>query len=136
MLVVNTHDIHEVGCLSDLPDGELQTFLWEWFDEKPYVVGHTSGSTGKPKEIYLSKEDLRASARITNRFFGIDRNSVLLLCLSVSYIAGKMMVVRALETGAELWVVPVWSPPLQEGELIAGRSVDLAAVVPMQIVVS
>lgn len=136
MLVVNTHDIHEVGCLSDLPDGELQTFLREWFDEKPYVVGHTSGSTGKPKEIYLSKEDMRASARITNRFFGIDRNSVLLLCLSVSYIAGKMMVVRALETGAELWVVPVCSHPLQEVEWIAGRSVDLAAVVPMQMVVS
>ena len=58
MLVVNTHDIHEVGCLSDLPDGELQTFLREWFDEKPYVVGHTSGSTGKPKEICLSKEDM------------------------------------------------------------------------------
>lgn len=136
MLVVKMEYIHGVDCLSDLPDGELKTFLREWFDEKTYVVGHTSGSTGKPKKIHLSKEDMRASARITNRFFGIDRGTVLLLCLSVSYIAGKMMVVRALEAGAELWVVTACSHPLQEVEWIVGRSVDLAAVVPMQVEVS
>lgn len=136
MLVVNTRNITGIDSLSDLPEGELYAFLQEWFDEKTYVEGHTSGSTGKPKEIHLNKEDMRASARMTNHFLGIDSNAVLLLCLSVSYIAGKMMVVRALEAGAELWVVPVSSHPLRDVEWRNGRSVDLAAMIPMQVEVS
>ena len=79
-------------CLEQLreqADEELFLFLEEWFDDRSYVLGHTSGSTGAPKEIQLSKADMRASARMTNAFFAIDRESVLLLCLSVSYIAGK-----------------------------------------------
>lgn len=108
---------------------ELFTFLLSWFDGTPYVTGHTSGSTGAPKEILLDKEDMRASARLTNRFFGINSDSVLFLCLSVAYIAGKMMVVRALEAGAELIVVPPSSAPA--GHL--DRKVDLAALVPLQV---
>ena len=103
-------------CLEQLreqADEELFLFLEEWFDDRSYVLGHTSGSTGAPKEIQLSKADMRASARMTNAFFAIDRESVLLLCLSVSYIAGKMMVVRALEAGAELLTVKVSSHPLR-----------------------
>ena len=103
-------------CLEQLreqADEELFLFLEEWFDDRSYVPGHTSGSTGAPKEIQLSKADMRASARMTNAFFAIGRESVLLLCLSVSYIAGKMMVVRALEAGAELLTVKVSSHPLR-----------------------
>lgn len=109
-------------------------FLDEWFDDKPYVIGHTSGSTGKPKEICLNKEDMKASARLTNDFLGICSGSVLFLCLSTSYIAGKMMVVRALEADAELITGEVASRPLK---LLAGRgsgkAVDLAAMVPLQV---
>lgn len=112
---------------------ELERFLREWFDESPYVVGHTSGSTGTPKEIRLSKADMRASAAMTNRFFAIRRHSLLLLCLPVSYIAGKMMVVRALEAGAELLAVGASSHPLRGlPDRVAGR-IDLAAMVPMQL---
>lgn len=122
---------------------ELRNFLYEWSDGHAYVIGHTSGSTGVPKEIRLSKEDMRASARITNAFFGIDKESLLLLCLSVSYIAGKMMVIRALESGAELWSIKVSSHPFKElidtqgmdwNEIKnAKRRVDLAAMVPLQV---
>lgn len=118
-----------------LPGGEtaaeLRLFLQEWFSPETYVVGHTSGSTGKPKEIRLSKADMRASARLTNDFLGIGPQSVLLLCLSVSYIAGKMMVVRALEAGAELWVTEVCSHPLRREGL--PERIDLAAMVPLQV---
>lgn len=125
-------------CLEQLreqADGELFFFLKEWFNDCPYVVGHTSGSTGTPKEIRLSKADMRASARITNAFFDIGRQSVLLLCLSVSYIAGKMMVVRALEAGAELLSVKAASHPLRTAGQKVGmdREIGLAAMVPMQV---
>lgn len=108
---------------------ELLSFLEEWFDEKDYVIGHTSGSTGLPKEIRLSKEDMKASARMTNAFLGIHTGSVLLLCLSTSYIAGKMMVIRALEADADLLIGEVSSRPL-EG---IRKRIDLAALVPMQV---
>ena len=125
-------------CLEQLreqADEELFLFLEEWFDDRSYVPGHTSGSTGAPKEIQLSKADMRASARMTNAFFAIGRESVLLLCLSVSYIAGKMMVVRALEAGAELLTVKVSAHPLRitGQEEYVDRRIDLAAMVPMQV---
>lgn len=117
--------------LPQVEDVGLRDFLYEWCSDDAHVTGHTSGSTGEPKEIRLRKEDMRASARITNEFFGIGQESVLLLCLSVSYIAGKMMVVRALEAGAELWSVQVNSHPMRElGNL--GKKIDLAAMVPLQ----
>ena len=72
---------------------------------------------------------MEASARLTNEFFGIDTDSVLLLCLSPNYIAGKMMIVRALLAGANLLVVKPSSSPLKE----INRSVDFAAMVPMQV---
>lgn len=108
---------------------ELLIFLEEWFDDRPYVSGHTSGSTGAPKEIRLNKADMRASARLTNAFLGICSSSVLLLCLSTSYIAGKMMVVRALEADADLVAGEVTSRPLKNLEGVF----DLAAMVPMQV---
>lgn len=133
MYILDTRHLEEWIARGALPAGELSLFLEEWLDAKPYVVGHTSGSTGKPKEIRLNKADMRASARITNERLGIGPDAVLLLCLSVSYIAGKMMVVRALEAGAELWVVPPGTHPLREVDWQDGRKVDLAAMVPMQV---
>ncbi len=127
---VSTRQFNSLADLDCLPEGEVLEFLKEWFNDKDYIYGHTSGSTGTPKEIRLNKADMRASARVTNDFLGIREDSVLLLCLSVSYIAGKMMVVRALEAGAELLVCRVSSRPLKEWP--GDSRIDLAAMVPMQ----
>lgn len=128
---LNGQPITDFRALRSGTDPEIVAFLEEWFNERDTVAGHTSGSTGKPKEILLKKQDMRASARITNNFFKIGKDSVLLLCLSVSYIAGKMMVVRALEADADLWAVPVCSHPLRT--LTEDRKFDLAAMVPLQV---
>lgn len=108
---------------------EKEIFLQEWFDDKPYVTGHTSGSTGAPKEVRLLKTDMLASARVTNDFFGITATSKLLLCLSPTYIAGKMMIVRALLADARLICVKPSASPLAE----TSEPIDLAAMVPMQV---
>ena len=84
---------------------EVAAFLDEWFAPSDFVWGHTSGSTGTPKPVRLLKRDMEASARLTNDFFDITCRSVMLLCLSPDYIAGKMMIVRALLSGADLLVV-------------------------------
>lgn len=81
---------------------EAEAFIKEWNSSENYITAYTSGSTGIPKEIRLLKSDMLASARATNRFFSIDSNSLLLLPLSPSYIAGKMQIVRALEANCGL----------------------------------
>lgn len=105
----------------------VEEFKEEWLSSRPYVIAHTSGSTGKPKEIRLLKSDMRTSAKATNRFFNIDKESVLALPLSVDYIAGKMMCVRSFEAECELLQLPVSS------EIIVDRHIDLLAIVPSQI---
>lgn len=113
--------------------GEVQedvvNFLTEWYNDQPDIIGHTSGSTGVPKPISLLKRDMQASARLTNQFLGLDERSTLLLCLSPSYIAGKMMIVRAIEAGAHLIVVSPSSTPLCD----INTPITMAAMVPMQV---
>lgn len=82
------------------PDEAVLSFLDAWHNGDDYIVAHSSGSTGKPKPISLLKRDMKLSARATNRFFGIGEGDYLKCPLSCNYIAGKMMVVRAIEAGA------------------------------------
>ena len=105
-------------------------FIAEFLDDKPYIMAHTSGSTGKPKPISLAKSDMKASARFTNRFFGLTSQSTLHLCLSPDYIAGKMMLVRALESGANIVIEEPGNRPLANYQ---GSRISLAAFVPSQI---
>lgn len=104
------------------------SFIKEWFDNtRPYVSAFTSGSSGSPKKILLSKHDMILSARATNSFFDITNESMLALPLDIGYIAGKMMVVRALEAGCSLKLLPV------SNQVAIDEAFDLLAVVPSQI---
>lgn len=105
----------------------LQEFLAQWHNDSPYVEVHTSGSTGVPKAMLVEKRRMETSARITCDFLGLKRGDTALLCLSTDYIAGKMMVVRALERGMTLVSVETNGCPEWEG------MVDLAAMVPLQV---
>lgn len=105
----------------------VSEFIAEWENGLPYVKAHTSGSTGKPKEIKLLKSDMATSAKATNKFFGITERSVLGVPLSMDYIAGKMMCVRAIVSGAKLIEMPV------SNVVIIDRHYDLLAVVPSQV---
>lgn len=108
----------------------LSSFLEEWHSACPYIEAHTSGSTGRPKAIRLLKTDMRLSARATNEFFGIDSRSVLATPLSMDYIAGKMMAVRADAAGCRLIELPVSSRIELPDSL---PHVDLLPIVPAQI---
>ncbi len=108
---------------------ELAAFLSVWCGLQDFVEVHTSGSTGHPKRICLSKAAMSASARLTNDFFGITEHSMLLLSLPVSYIAGKMMAVRAFIAGASLVVEPPSALPLS----VDYPEIALGALVPLQV---
>lgn len=104
-------------------------FLKEWFNDSDTVVLHTSGSTGAPKKILLSKTAMRNSARITNRFFGMDESKTALLCLPASYIAGKMMLVRAIEGKFNLITIRPQANPF----IGLQSHIDFVAITPYQL---
>lgn len=109
----------------------LEHFLEQWSGGEDYITAHTSGSTGSPKEIRLLKSDMINSALATCRFFDIGKGSRMVNPLSVDYIAGKMMVVRALVSDSELWIEKPSMTPLKDWE--SGDLIDLLPVVPAQI---
>ncbi len=106
-------------------------FIDEWRNNKDYICASTSGSTGSPKRIRLLKRDMEISARATCKFFGIGSNSRMLLPLSADYIAGKMMIVRAMISGADLYIA---HPSVNVFSVLPEESIyDFAAIVPSQI---
>ena len=111
------------GILSDLAD-----FLAEWYASEPTMQLHTSGSTGTPTTLQADKKAMLASAELSCRVFGLKAGQQALLCLPLQYVAGKMMVVRALAAGLHLLVREPSSTPMER----VFTPVDFAAMVPMQ----
>lgn len=104
-------------------------FLKNWYDDSDFIFAQTSGSTGKPKSIQLAKKSMVNSARMTNQFFGLTSESIALLCLPASYIAGKMMLVRAMVGGFNLITVEPSANPFENLEI----SIDFTAITPFQL---
>ena len=108
---------------------EVFSFLSEWFDSKSQIPVHTSGSTGQPKELWVEKENMMESACLTCSFLGLQENDSALLCMPLKYIAGKMVIVRALVAGLDLWPVTPCGHPLKELK----KAPVFAAMIPMQV---
>lgn len=110
----------------------LDEFLAEWNNDSDYVHVQTSGSTGAPKPMLVEKRRMLNSARITCDFLGLREGDTALLCMSLDYIAGKMMVVRSLERRLQLITVAPSGHPLADlsPQLSA---LSFAAMVPMQV---
>jgi len=107
---------------------ELTIFLNEWFNEKKHINLETSGSTGTPKKIKVKKAIMVESAKKTAKFFGLNEGDRALLCLPIKYIAGKMMVVRSIVVGLNLYTTESIGYPLSE----TTEGYDFAAMVPNQ----
>lgn len=103
-------------------------FLLDWFDSKSYIEMQTSGTTGTPKIISVSKQAMVESALATGDFFELNPGNKALQCLPVKYVAGKMMLVRAMILGLDLEFVAPSSHPLKNNEI----DYDFVAMVPLQ----
>ena len=130
----------------------LEEFLEEWNNSSPYIHVQTSGSTGVPKPMLVEKRRMLNSARITCDFLGLHEGDTALLCMSLDYIAGKMMVVRAIERGLKLIVQEPSGHPMAmtqrgnwgtaprvrslrstSGTVPSVSPINFAAMVPMQV---
>lgn len=112
----------------------LEDFLSEWNNGSDRVLVHTSGSTGKPKPMMVEKKRMLNSARITCDFLGLKPGDSALLCMSLDYIAGKMVVVRSIERHLHLISVSPCGHPLKDIDLKdVNGEITFAAMVPMQV---
>ena len=103
-------------------------FIIEWLSNSATVTVSTSGSTGKPKQIQLKKPQMVNSALATGSFFNLKAGNSALLCLPCNFIAGKMMLVRAMVLGLEIDYVEPDSSPLQK----VFKAYNFAAMIPLQ----
>lgn len=108
---------------------DLFSFLQDWYSSSDSIGIRSSGSTARSRIIRLSKKAMVSSAEATCQFFGIGSNEVLHLCVPVQYIAGKMMLVRALVSGASLIFEEPSAAPLLEYR----KQISFSAMTPMQV---
>ncbi len=105
------------------------SFLSDWFNKENFITIQTSGSTGTSKQINLKKKHMTNSAFATGIYFKLPEKTTALVCLSTDYIAGKMMLVRALVMGWHLDVTEPSAHPLNGTK----KKYDFCAMVPLQL---
>ena len=107
---------------------DICDFISQWIDDTGTILCHSSGSTGTPKEIHLEKTVMINSAIKTGEFFNLDEDCRALLCLPIQYIAGRMMLIRAMTLG---WTLDIKVP---HSDVLSGisKEYDFVAVVPLQ----
>lgn len=104
-------------------------FIQKWqAGEKEFQL-QTSGSTGTPKVIHIKREQMEASARFTIKALGLRPGHTALVCLDTKYIAGQMMLVRALVGQMNIIIKTPDANPLQDLDL----QPDFTALVPLQL---
>lgn len=120
----------ETEGFSDFEQASI-TFCKDWTEGKESFVQQSSGSTGFPKAIEIYRDQMIASAKATGEFFDVDESTQLLCCLNPNYIAGKMMLVRAMNWNCEIEHVEPSTDPLLE--ISEDNLPDFVAMVPLQI---
>ena len=108
---------------------EHARFMRQWLSDETHIDVQTSGSTGEPKTWGVAKDMFAASAGITGQHFACLAGTRALLCLPSGFIAGKMMLVRALTLGWKLTAIAPSAHPL----LSIDEPFDFAAFTPMQL---
>jgi O-succinylbenzoic acid--CoA ligase len=128
--------INDLGSMANklYEEGEefeksIGNFILMWLNNQATIAVETSGSTGDPKTIAISKQHMVNSAKATGSYFKQGEKTSALLCLSANYIAGKMMLVRAMVLGWELHIVAPAKEVLTEYD----NDYDFVAMVPYQV---
>ena len=117
--------------LKNLPEWEqaIYDFIYTFLNDSDHIIQQSSGTTGEPKTLKLSKAGMIQSAEDTINYFNLKSGDKALLCLPVDYIAGKMMIVRALITGLNLF----YEVPSSCPDLSRYQKIHFSAMVPLQV---
>lgn len=111
---------------------EFNTLLHikNWLSGKDTFTFQTSGSTGEPKKLSFSREQIQKSAQRTIETFKLEKGQTVLCCLNTEFIAGFMMIIRAIVGDLELIIQKPTADPLV---LIGDTNIDFVAMTPNQL---
>jgi O-succinylbenzoic acid--CoA ligase len=112
----------------DLFERYMGDFLMDWLDQSKTIYLETSGTTTTPKRMLYKKQALVNSAIATGDFFNVSVGDKALHCLPANFIAGKMMLIRAMILGFSLDLVSPSKNPFHKNEKVY----DFVAMTPMQ----
>ena len=126
-----TYDEIKAGTVDGETDFEQSTLVFcrQWLNGQATFSLKTSGSTGNPKTIEVTREQMQISARQTIEYFNLKPEDTVLVCLNTAYIAGIMMLVRAMVAGSKIIAVEPSGNPL----LNTSKQIDFLAIVPLQL---
>ena len=110
-------------------DNEVFVFILDWLSDELNITVQSSGSTGPPKLFLAQKEAMVQSAVNTGKFFKLKAEDKALLCLPISFIAGKMMVVRSLVLGLDLFIQKPDDNPIKD----SSKNFGFVAITPHQL---
>lgn len=124
-------------CFQKAEDGELPVWKKDVYEfislfldpSLGDIVQKTSGTTGDPGAHILRRKSLVLSAGKTLDFFKLAPGDRVLHCLPMHYVAGKLMVVRALVGGLQLLLTEPSGRPLRN----ITDPLAFAAMVPLQV---
>ena len=109
---------------------EIVSCLETWFDKDvEYIEFKTSGSTGEPKIIQHSKQNIINSALRTQSFFGYKQQCKTVLVLPTNFVAGRMMLYRAIVSDLDIVIT---NPSLRPFKNINGHF-DFVPMTPLQL---
>ena len=128
---VSANQLHQASQARTDFARKVIAFAQQWVSDRQDFEFTTSGSTGKPQKIKFSLQQIQAIAQLTQHTFGFQAGDHALLCLDTDFIAGKMMIVRALESGMNLVCASPTANPLTD--LPVDSKIDFAAFVPYQL---
>ena len=128
---INPTQLHKISRPKNKYFEQALDFCIEWQRGQTEFVRHTSGSTGEPKSIKLTRQQIQASITLTRKSLGLNSDFCSLICLNVNYIAGTMMLARAMEIGMDMIVVEPSANPL--ANIPTNLKIDFVAFVPLQI---
>lgn len=130
LVIQALEDVWRYKSVLDTVDIDMYDFLIQWFGRDESIRMQTSGSTGEPKIIYHTKAAMLVSAENTLRYFNLQTGDKALLCLPSRFVAGKMMLVRAMMGGLELVCVAPSGNPLMN----LTQAIKFAAMTPHQVI--
>jgi O-succinylbenzoic acid--CoA ligase len=120
----------ELGNYTEFQQVAIQ-FCREWLSGNDFFDQQSSGSTGIPKINQITRQQMYESALATGAFFKANTDSQLLCCLNPAYIAGKMMLVRAMVWNSSVRLITPSSNPLIE--ISPDQIPSFVALAPYQV---
>ena len=110
-------------------EANTRQIIKSWLLGQHEFAFKTSGSTGMPKSCVFSRDQVKNSAHRSLDFFGLKPGDTVLCCLNTEFVAGFMMIIRALIGQLNLVIIDPVSDPWKNLE----DSINFTAVTPIQI---